>query len=163
MPVPKEDFKAGNYGDELHRFMECLSADQALTEREIQAATKLDTKSWNYARAKLIELGWIQKKWLGAAEHYLKVAAISPQEWYTIDEAAEYLRVSRRAIYQFLQQGQLASYRVAKGGHRRFKREDLDRVIQKETGEDVYTMTAAGDPVLAELWDNEKDAEYDRL
>jgi excisionase family DNA binding protein len=163
MPVPKEDFEAGNYGDELHRVMECLPADQALTEKEIQAATKLDTKSLNYARAKLLELGWIQRKWLGAAEHYLKVAAISPQEWCTIDEAASHLRVSRRTIYQLLQDGQLASYRVGKAGHRRFKREDLDRVMQKEAGEEIYAMSAVADPVLAELWDNEKDAEYDRI
>jgi hypothetical protein len=29
--------------------------------------------------------------------------------------------------------------------------------------EDLYGMSRATDPVLAELWDNETDAEYDRL
>ena len=85
------------------------------------------------------------------------------QEWYTIDEAASHLRVSRRTIYQLLDQGKLACYRVGEGGHRRFKREDLERVMHRDSEGEVYAMNAAADPVLAELWDNEKDAAYDRL
>lgn len=163
MAVPKEDFEAGHYGDALHRVTQSLPNDQALTEREIQSASGLDTKSLNYALPKLLESGQIQKKQLGGAEHYLKVAVNSPQEWYTIDEAANYLRVSRRTIYQLLQEGQLVSYRVGKTGHRRFKREDLDRAVQKGPGEEVYAMSAVADPVLAELWNNEKDAAYDKI
>lgn len=30
-------------------------------------------------------------------------------------------------------------------------------------GEGVLALTATGDPVLAELWDNSRDAAYDRL
>ena len=37
-------------------------------------------------------------------------------------------------------------------------REDLG-----EEDEGVTTLTAKSDPVLAELWDNPKDSEYDRL
>ncbi len=37
-------------------------------------------------------------------------------------------------------------------------REDLG-----DEGEGVLSLTAAADPVLADLWDNRKDAEYDRL
>ena len=37
-------------------------------------------------------------------------------------------------------------------------REDLG-----DDGEGVLTLTAKADPVLAELWDNRKDAAYDRL
>lgn len=37
-------------------------------------------------------------------------------------------------------------------------REDLG-----DDGEGVATLTAKTDPVLAELWDNRRDAEYDRL
>jgi hypothetical protein len=31
------------------------------------------------------------------------------------------------------------------------------------TPEGMLKMTAASDPVLAEIWDNEKDAAYDRV
>ena len=162
MAVRREDFEAGNYGDALHRVMQALPNDEALTEREIQAASKLDTKSLNYALPKLLESGRIQKKQLGGAEHYLKVAVILPQEWYTIDEAANYLRVSRRTIYQLLQEGQLRSHRVGTGGHRRFKQQDLDQVMHGEE-EQLYAMSGVANPVLAELWDNEKDAQYDTI
>jgi uncharacterized protein (DUF1778 family) len=37
-------------------------------------------------------------------------------------------------------------------------REDLG-----DGGEDALALTAKADPVLAELWDNPKDAAYDRL
>jgi uncharacterized protein (DUF1778 family) len=37
-------------------------------------------------------------------------------------------------------------------------REDLG-----DGGEEVLALTAKADPVLAELWDNRRDAEYDRL
>jgi hypothetical protein len=37
-------------------------------------------------------------------------------------------------------------------------REDLG-----DAGEAVFGLTATIDPVLAELWDNRRDAEYDRL
>ncbi len=32
-----------------------------------------------------------------------------------------------------------------------------------EIAEEFLALTAQADPVLAELWDNEKDAAYDRL
>lgn len=85
-----------------------------------------------------------------------------PQDWYTIEEAAEYLRVSRRTMYHLVKERQLTAYRVGAKGHKRFRHEELDQVMKKE---DVfpYTMTANADPVLAELWDNDKDAEYDKM
>jgi len=46
-------------------------------------------------------------------------------------------------------------------------KEDLDKVprLGEETreSEGLLTLTANADPVLAEIWDNEKDAAYDRL
>lgn len=32
-----------------------------------------------------------------------------------------------------------------------------------DEGEGLFSLTARGDPVLAELWDNPRDADYDRL
>ena len=49
-------------------------------------------------------------------------------------------------------------------------REYVLKAIQEQLREDlgddtegVSVLTAKADPVLAELWDNRKDAEYDRL
>ena len=163
MEVGREDFEAGHYGNSLQLVMQCLPDDKAWTERQIQEETGLDAKSLNYALPNLEQLGYIQEKWLGGAKHYCKVLHPLPQEWYTIDEAANFLRVSRRTIYQLIEQGELACYRVGKVGHRRFRRGDLEGAMSQEGGRGVYAMNAASDPVLAELWDNEKDAEYDLI
>jgi hypothetical protein len=40
--------------------------------------------------------------------------------------------------------------------------EDFGAEVYDET-EEVHAMNALADPVLAELWNNEKDAEYDRV
>lgn len=87
------------------------------------------------------------------------------KEWFTVEEAAEYLRVSRRTIYKLTREGRLPAFRIGQERHRRFRREDLDKVPRpgEENLEGILKLTAGADPVLAEIWDNEKDAAYDRL
>ena len=90
-------------------------------------------------------------------------SSLESQQWYTIEEFANYLRVSNRLIYQLVQEGQVTAYRVGNGGHRRFKREDLDTVMHREDELGMGSLTARNDPVLAELWDNDQDSVYDQL
>ncbi|MBI4334191.1 MAG: helix-turn-helix domain-containing protein [Chloroflexi bacterium] len=89
------------------------------------------------------------------------------EHWFTVEEAAQYLRVSRRTIYKLTQESRLASFRMGRERHRRFRKEDLDKVPLpgKQAGDlqGVLALTAKSDPVLAEIWDNEKDAAYDEL
>jgi excisionase family DNA binding protein len=92
---------------------------------------------------------------------------VMTKEWFTVEEAAEYLRVSRRTIYKLTREGRLPAFRIGRERHRRFRREDLDKVprLGEETGnlEGILKLTASADPALAEIWDNEKDAAYDRM
>lgn len=89
------------------------------------------------------------------------------KEWFTVEEAAEYLCVSRRTIYKLTKEGRLPAFRIGKERHRRFRKEDLDRALRpgKEivNVEELLELGEKTDPVLAEIWDNEKDAAYDRL
>ena len=89
------------------------------------------------------------------------------KEWFTVEEAAEYLRVSKRTIYKLTGDGRLPAFRIGAERHRRFRKEDLDKVPQPATGgkntKGILSMTAESDPALARLWDNEKDAAYDRM
>jgi excisionase family DNA binding protein len=89
------------------------------------------------------------------------------KEWFTIEEAAEYLCVSKRTIYKLTQGGRLPAFFIGQERHRRFRKEDLDKVPRPgentENLGSLLTLTAAADPVLAETWDNEKDTAYDRL
>ena len=89
------------------------------------------------------------------------------KEWFTIEEAAEYLCVSRRTIYKLTKEGRLPAFRIGKERHRRFRKEDIDKVPRP--GEEIANvemllkLSAKADSVLAEVWDNEKDAAYDRV
>lgn len=89
------------------------------------------------------------------------------QEWFTVDEAAGYLRVSKRTIYKLCKEGYLIGYRTGNRGHRRFRREELDKVMKRDISENetegLVALTAMADPVIAEIWDNDKDAAYDRV
>lgn len=57
------------------------------------------------------------------------------QEWFTLSEAAEYLRVSRQSIYNYINQGFLPYYELKSGGGRRVKRKDLDALLTKPSTE----------------------------
>ena len=49
---------------------------------------------------------------------------------------------------------------------REYVLEAIEERLREDLGDDseaMLTLTAKADPVLAELWDNRKDAEYDRL
>ena len=92
---------------------------------------------------------------------------VTMKEWFTVEEAAEYLRVSKRTIYKLTKDGRLPAFRIGQERHRRFRKEDLDKVPRPreeiKTLERLLKLTAESDPVLAEVWDNDKDAVYDHL
>ena len=49
---------------------------------------------------------------------------------------------------------------------RRYVLEAIEERVREDLGDDgtgVLDLTAKADPVLADLWNNRKDAEYDRL
>ena len=89
------------------------------------------------------------------------------KEWFTVEEAAEYLCVSKRTIYKLTKEGRLDAFRIGLERHRRFRKKDLDNVPRSlGTNKDMdltMTLSALTDPVLAELWDNQKDEAYDKL
>ena len=49
-------------------------------------------------------------------------------EWFTVEEAARYLRVSRRTIYKWTGEGKLPTYIIGDRRHRRYRKSDLDNV-----------------------------------
>jgi len=73
----------------------------------------------------------------------------------------------KELFYKLTKEGRLPAFRIGKERYRRFRKEDLDNALRP--GEEManidrlLTLTAKADPVLAEIWDNEKDAAYDRV
>ncbi|MFH0953290.1 MAG: helix-turn-helix domain-containing protein [Verrucomicrobiota bacterium] len=59
-------------------------------------------------------------------------AQAGERDWYTVQEAADYLQVSQPTIFRWMKQGLLSFYKV--GGATRFSKEGLDAVIEKTTG-----------------------------
>jgi excisionase family DNA binding protein len=51
-------------------------------------------------------------------------------EWMTVAEATAYLKVGRTTLYRLMKDGVLPSFQI-EGGHRRFRQEDLDRVLRR--------------------------------
>jgi len=49
---------------------------------------------------------------------------VTAKEWFTIEEAAEYLKVSKRTIYKLTEEGRLPAFRIGKERHRRFRKDD---------------------------------------
>ena len=51
-------------------------------------------------------------------------------DWLTVNEAAAYLKVERSTIYRYCELGLLPFFELKTGGGRRFKREDLDALLE---------------------------------
>ncbi|MBF8266332.1 MAG: HTH 17 protein [Dehalococcoidia bacterium] len=86
------------------------------------------------------------------------------KEWFTVNEVAEYLCISRRTVYKLTAEGRLPAFRIGKERHRRFRKEDIDRIPHPaEEIDSILTLSVKADPVLAEVWSNERDSAYDRI
>ncbi len=55
---------------------------------------------------------------------------MSGDEWLTLDEAAGYLKVSKPTVYRYCSEGALPFYKLAGTGQRRFRRRDLDALME---------------------------------
>lgn len=55
-------------------------------------------------------------------------------EWLTLGEAARYLGVAQSTVRKWADMGRVETFKTP-GGHRRFRREDLDRFMQGASGE----------------------------
>jgi len=55
-------------------------------------------------------------------------STVIQMEWFTVEETARYLRVSRRTIYKWAKEGKLPTYIIGDRRHRRYRKSDLDNV-----------------------------------
>ncbi len=55
------------------------------------------------------------------------------EDWFTIQEAAEYLDVSEPTLYRWMRDGKISYYKV--GDSTRFKKHNLDMVAEKKVSE----------------------------
>jgi excisionase family DNA binding protein len=90
--------------------------------------------------------------------------AIQPNVYYTVDEAAQLLRVSPKAVLQLLRSRRALGVRIGQewripGGILL----DLPARAEETEAAMVADWLNASLPSLREVWDNEEDAIYDQL
>jgi excisionase family DNA binding protein len=90
--------------------------------------------------------------------------AIQPNVYYTVEETAQLLRVSRHAVVELLRSGRAQGVRIGRQW-RILGAALLDMSAREiETEETLVSdWLAASSASLAEVWDNEADAVYDKL
>lgn len=89
---------------------------------------------------------------------------ISPNIYYTPEEVAAMLRVSRRSVRHLLESGIARGIKI--GRHWRILGSDILRLPDADdpTTEEVQaTLLRLSEPSFARVWDNEEDAIYDEL
>jgi len=145
------------------RALEQILEDTAIGYLELRRTTGLTETILDEALTELEQLGMIHFKKSANEVLYWKAVAQSVKEWYSVDDVAKYLSVSKRTVQQLIRDGEMVVYRVGRGGHRRIRRTDLDGPMHREYNAGLVELGEAVDPVLSELWDSEQDTAYDRL
>jgi excisionase family DNA binding protein len=89
---------------------------------------------------------------------------IRPNTYYTLEETAALLRVSRRSILELLESG--AALGVKIGRHWRILGRDLLQLPQRDEWTDSElrrSLMRLSEPAFARVWDNDEDSVYDGL
>jgi len=89
---------------------------------------------------------------------------IRPNTYYTLDETAALLRVSRRRIMELLESGLAPGIKI--GRHWRILGSDLLQLPQREELTDAQltrSLMRLSEPAFTKVWDNEEDSVYDGL
>ncbi len=149
------------------RVLEHILDDPAIGYLELRQKSGLAVADLDGALEELEDLGVINSKRTTNEILYWRAGPAPEKEWYSVEEAAKYLSVSKRTVQQLIRDGEMVAYRVGRGGHRRIRRIDLDGPMHREynsgLASSLVELGGAQDPVLTELWDNKQDAEYDQL
>jgi excisionase family DNA binding protein len=54
-------------------------------------------------------------------------------EWLTVEEVAQYLKVSKTTVYRWTDEGRIKKYKI--GRFNRYKKSELDQVMESGQGE----------------------------
>ena len=145
------------------RLLEAIPTEPAIGFFELREKTRIYGSDLDGGLLELEALGVVKKIQTSGQTVYCKVSTEPEKEWYSVSEAATYLSVSKRTVQQLIRDGEMVADRVGRGGHHRIRRMDLDSPMHRDDPLGLTELNAIDDPVLADLWDNERDAEYDRL
>ena len=88
-----------------------------------------------------------------------RLAPAGEPDWLTLGQAAKYLGVAQSTIRKWSDQGRVPAF-YTPGGHRRYKRGDLDRFLERSG---PSSAGGGGGPVVLIVDDDERLREYVRV
>lgn len=94
----------------------------------------------------------------------MSTIAIEPNVYYTLDEVAQLLRVSRAAVMRLIKSGRTPAIQI--GRQWRVLGAvllNLGDARSESESEHVHDWMAASNKALQGVWDNHEDAAYDQL
>jgi excisionase family DNA binding protein len=89
-----------------------------------------------------------------------RIAPVGEPDWLTLGQAAKYLGVAQSTIRKWSDQGRVPAF-YTPGGHRRYKRGDLDRFLDRSGPSS--SGGGGGGPVVLIVDDDERMREYVRV
>ena len=156
MRIGAKDFELGHRGRMHQAIWDAIPAEgEAVDYGELKALYEQKGRDSQFSFDQVLENlePRIESRKIGATTFYRR------KHWLASAEVARILGVSERTVQAWHQKGLLPATRAA-GGHLRFASEEVEAWA---SGEKPTAVQGADDSVLAELWDNDADAAYDRL
>ncbi len=89
-------------------------------------------------------------------------AGTAQPEWLTLGQAAKYLGVAQSTMRKWSDLGRVSAF-YTPGGHRRYRRSDLDQFLDRSGPAGAPTPPSAGGPLVLIVDDDESVREYVRV
>ncbi len=156
MRIGKTDFEVGNIGRVHQAVLDVVPEEEAIEESELRTAydrVKEDNKpSFEEVIEHLAHL--VSRRHIAGSNFYIRRKA-----WLSSAEVARRLDVSMRTVQSWGQKGVLGARYV--GDRLRFAAEQVEEWVRGRRRGNAFTQPDSS-PVT-QVWDNEEDAQYDRL
>lgn len=154
MRIGRADFDSGYPGRVHQAVLDAVPEDEAVDEAELRAAYDRAVEDDKPSFERVVDdlRPQVERKRIGERTFYIRRRPL-----LTTAEVARRLGVSKRTVQAWAQQGKLLGQQV--GGRVRFAAESVEDWMRGRRTTTSYTVS---DPPQAQVWDNEKDAGYDR-
>lgn len=154
MRIGRADFEVGNSGKVHQAVLDAIPEEEAVEESELRAvydqAKEENKPSFERVMENLSHL--VSSRRIEERTFYIR-----RQAWLSSADVARRLGVSIRTVQAWGQRGVMGARYV--GDRLRFGAEQVEDWVR---GRRSAPVTQPGNSLLTQLWDNEKDAQYDR-
>ena len=156
MRIGRADFEVGNIGSVHQVVLNAVPEEEAVEESELRTAYDQVTEENKPSFDEVVEhlAHVVRRRQISGHNFYLRRKA-----WLSTAEVARRLEVSMRTVQSWGQKGMMGAHYV--GDRLRFAAEQVDEWVRGKRASSASAQP--GSSVTTLLWDNGKDAQYDRL